>query len=111
MFENLTNRLNQVFDELRRRGKLSEADVDVAMREVRLALLEADVHYSVVKDFVSRVQNARDWRGSLEGAQSGPAGHQDRSRRIDRHAGRTCAVESHRRQAACHYDGRLAGFR
>jgi signal recognition particle subunit SRP54 len=56
MFENLTNRLNQVFDQLRRRGKLSEADVDAAMREVRLALLEADVHYTVVKDFVARVR-------------------------------------------------------
>lgn len=56
MFETLTNRLNQVFDGLRRRGRLSEADVDAAMREVRLALLEADVHYSVVKDFVARVR-------------------------------------------------------
>lgn len=56
MFENLTQRLNQVFDNLRRRGKLTEADVDAAMREVRLALLEADVHYSVVKDFVARVR-------------------------------------------------------
>jgi signal recognition particle subunit SRP54 len=56
MFENLTNRLNQVFDQLRRRGKLSEADVDAAMREVRLALLEADVHYSVVKEFIARVR-------------------------------------------------------
>jgi len=56
MFENLTERLNQVFTQLRRRGKLSEADVDVAMREVRLALLEADVHYSVVKSFVGRVR-------------------------------------------------------
>ncbi|MFH2038884.1 MAG: signal recognition particle protein [Chloroflexota bacterium] len=56
MFETLTGRLNQVFNQLRRRGKLSTADVDLAMREVRLALLEADVHYSVVKDFVSRVR-------------------------------------------------------
>ena len=56
MFENLTNKLNQVFDQLRRRGKLSEADVDAAMREVRLALLEADVHFSVVKAFVARVR-------------------------------------------------------
>ena len=56
MFENLTNRLNEVFDQLRRRGKLSEADVDAAMREVRLALLEADVHFSVVKSFISRVR-------------------------------------------------------
>ena len=56
MFETLTGRLNQVFDQLRRRGKLSEADVDVAMREVRLALLEADVHFSVVKTFIARVR-------------------------------------------------------
>lgn len=56
VFENLTGRLNEVFAELRRRGKLSEADVDSAMREVRLALLEADVNYAVVKEFVSRVR-------------------------------------------------------
>jgi signal recognition particle subunit SRP54 len=56
VFENLTERLNQVFAQLRRRGKLSEADVDVAMREVRLALLSADVHYGVVKDFIARVR-------------------------------------------------------
>lgn len=56
MFENLTGRLNEVFDKLRRRGKLSERDVDDAMREVRLALLEADVHYKVTKDFVARVR-------------------------------------------------------
>lgn len=56
MFENLTDRLNIVFKQLSRRGKLSESDVDAAMREVRLALLEADVHYSVVKDFVARVR-------------------------------------------------------
>jgi signal recognition particle subunit SRP54 len=56
VFENLTERLNNVFTQLRRRGKLSEADVDVAMREVRLALLEADVNYTVVKDFIARVR-------------------------------------------------------
>lgn len=56
MFENLTERLNTVFTNLRRHGKLSEGDVDAAMREVRLALLEADVNFGVVKDFVSRVR-------------------------------------------------------
>ncbi len=56
MFENLTDRLNEVFTQLRRRGKLSEADVDTAMRQVRLALLEADVNYGVAKDFVARVR-------------------------------------------------------
>jgi len=56
MFETLTGRLNQIFDNLRKRGKLSEADVDAAMREVRLALLEADVHFSVVKAFIAKVR-------------------------------------------------------
>ena len=56
MFENLTERLNNVFTQLRRRGKLSAADVDIAMREVRMALLEADVNYGVVKEFITRVR-------------------------------------------------------
>ncbi|MCL4263143.1 MAG: signal recognition particle protein [Anaerolineae bacterium] len=56
MFETLGERLQTVFDGLQRRGKLTEADVDKAMREVRLALLEADVNYKVVKSFVERVR-------------------------------------------------------
>jgi len=56
VFENLTERLDQIFQNLRRRGKLSEEDVEAVMREVRMALLEADVHYSVVKSFVARVR-------------------------------------------------------
>lgn len=56
MFESLGSRLQTVFDGLQRRGKLTEADVDKAMREVRLALLEADVNYKVVKRFVERVR-------------------------------------------------------
>lgn len=56
MFENLSDKLTNIFDNLRRRGKLSEADVEIAMREVRLALLEADVNYAVVKTFTNRVK-------------------------------------------------------
>lgn len=56
LFENLSGRLNEVFQNLRRRGKLTEADVDAALREVRMALLEADVNYGVVKDFTARVR-------------------------------------------------------
>ncbi len=56
MFESLSQRLDSIFRELRKRGKLNEADVDAAMRDIRLALLEADVHYSVVKSFVARVR-------------------------------------------------------
>jgi signal recognition particle subunit SRP54 len=57
MFEQLTNRLDEIFHTLRRRGKLSEKDVDSAMREIRLALLDADVHYGVVREFVARVKD------------------------------------------------------
>ncbi len=56
MFENLSDKLNAIFQNLRRRGKLSEADVEASMREVRLALLEADVNYGVVKSFTARVK-------------------------------------------------------
>jgi signal recognition particle subunit SRP54 len=56
MFENLQDRLQGVFDQLTRRGRLSEEDVDKALREVRLALLEADVNFKVVKDFIGRVR-------------------------------------------------------
>ena len=56
MFESLGNRLQTTFDRLQRRGKLTEDDVNEAMREVRLALLEADVNYKVVKGFVARVK-------------------------------------------------------
>jgi signal recognition particle subunit SRP54 len=56
MFENLTTRLGGVFDRLRRRGALSEADVGEALREIRVALLEADVALPVVKDFVAGIK-------------------------------------------------------
>lgn len=54
-FDNLSDKLSGVFKRLRSKGKLSEADVKTAMREVRLALLEADVNYKVAKDFTNSV--------------------------------------------------------
>ncbi|MEX2184734.1 MAG: signal recognition particle protein [Chloroflexota bacterium] len=56
MFDTLSDRLRATLDSLTGRGRISEADVDAAMREVRLALLEADVNFKVVKDFVARVR-------------------------------------------------------
>src|SRR5437867_7682262 len=56
MFDSLSNRLNDVFDRLRRRGALSEDDVGAALREIRIALLEADVALPVVRDFVAAVR-------------------------------------------------------
>ena len=56
MFENLTDKLQAVFRRLGKRGILREADVDEVLREIRLALLEADVHYKVVKEFIGRMR-------------------------------------------------------
>ncbi|MBD2870767.1 signal recognition particle protein [Paenibacillus arenilitoris] len=55
-FESLSNRLQNVFSKLKGKGKVSEDDVNEAMREVRLALLEADVNFKVVKDFIAKVK-------------------------------------------------------
>ncbi len=56
VFDNLTDRLQDLFSRLRGKGKLSEEDVKEALREVRLALLEADVNFKVVKEFIARIQ-------------------------------------------------------
>ncbi|MCK4724003.1 MAG: signal recognition particle receptor subunit alpha, partial [Dehalococcoidia bacterium] len=57
MFEDLTIRLEGIFKKLRGRGRLSESNIKDALREVRRALLEADVNFKVVKDFVSQVES------------------------------------------------------
>ena len=54
-FEGLSDKLNLAFKKLKSKGKLSESDVKEGMREVRMALLEADVNYKVAKDFIQRV--------------------------------------------------------
>lgn len=55
LFENLSDRMNHIFSKLRNKGKLTELEIKQAMREIRVALLEADVNYAVVKEFVSKV--------------------------------------------------------
>jgi len=56
MFDNLSNKLNTVFKKLKGHGKLSEKNIMDGLKEVRMALLEADVHYKVVKKFVADVK-------------------------------------------------------
>ena len=56
MFEGLAEKLQEAFKKLRGDRKLTEADVEVALREVRIALLEADVNFRVVKEFIARVK-------------------------------------------------------
>lgn len=73
MFETLSDRLNETFGRLGRKGRLTEKDVDDAMREVRRALLEADVNFKVVKDFVAVVREralGQDVMRSLSPAQT-----------------------------------------
>jgi signal recognition particle subunit SRP54 len=66
MFESLSDKLQNVFKRLRGKGSLTEADVTEALREVRLALLEADVNFRVVKDFVARVKERAVGQDVLE---------------------------------------------
>ena len=71
MFDSLSNRLQDVFQKLSGKGRLTEEDVEVALREVRLALLEADVNFKVVKGFVARIREAAVGEGVLSGLNPG----------------------------------------
>ncbi|MCK5231345.1 MAG: signal recognition particle receptor subunit alpha, partial [Desulfobulbaceae bacterium] len=71
MFENLSDRLNDVFKKLRGHGKLSEENIKEAMREVRMALLEADVNFKVVKEFIAVITEKAVGRDVLESLSPG----------------------------------------
>jgi signal recognition particle subunit SRP54 len=71
MFDQLSDRLGATLSEVRSRGKLTEADVDKAMREIRLALLEADVNFKVVKSFTERVKERCLGAGVLDSLNPG----------------------------------------
>ena len=73
MFDTLSERLRTTLGNLTGRGRISEADVDAAMREVRLALLEADVNFKVVKDFVARVREQAIGQDILSSLTAGQA--------------------------------------
>lgn len=70
-FENLSNKLQDVFKQLKGKGKLTEKDVKTALREVKLALLEADVNFKIVKDFVNKVTEKAIGEEVLEGLNPG----------------------------------------
>jgi len=72
-FENLTDKLTKVFKNLRSKGRLTEEDVKVALKEVKLALLEADVNYKVVKNFIKSVEERAIGSEVLEGLNPGQA--------------------------------------
>ena len=72
MFENLSERLGGVFERLTKQGALSEADVKTALREVRVALLEADVSLAVAQDFVRAVEAKAIGHAGATGRQDRP---------------------------------------
>ena len=71
MFDQLSDRLQETLADVRNRGKLTEADVDKAMREIRLALLEADVNFKVVKQFTAQVKERCLGAGVLDSLNPG----------------------------------------
>ncbi len=87
MFEGLSEKLSGIFDKLTRRGALSEEDVNAAMREVRRALLEADVALDVVRSFTDKVRARAVGAECREVRHARPDGREDRQRRAGRDAG------------------------
>ena len=111
MFESLSTRLQEVFRSLRGEVRLTEETVEAALREIRLALLEADVNFKVVKAFVDRVARSRRRSGSAQEPDARPAGHSHRPRRdagaLRRRAGRPAGGVG---LAARRPDARTAGL-
>ena len=69
-FDNLSEKLNHVFSKMREKGKLTDLEVKQAMREIRVALLEADVNYQVAKDFINTVSEKASGEDILKGLNS-----------------------------------------
>ena len=113
MFESLSERLSGVFDRLTKQGALSEDDVKTALREVRVALLEADVSLPVARDFIKAVQSKATGQAVTKSVTPG----QQVVKIVHDDAGR-CAHEGEggagrpqdRQPARAHPDGGSAGF-
>jgi signal recognition particle subunit SRP54 len=73
MFDNLSDKLQRVFKTLRGEGKLSEANMEAALREIRVALLEADVHFRVVRQFIEAVEEKAVGQEALTALRPSPA--------------------------------------
>ncbi len=88
MFDSLAEKLQGTLADVRQRGTLTEQDIDAAMREIRLALLEADVNFKVVRQFTAAAEGALPGRRDRRAAEPRPAGREDRRRGADRADGR-----------------------
>ena len=86
MLDSLSTRLQSIFERLGGRGRLTEENIQEALREVRMALLEADVNFKVVRAFVDRVKEKAVGQDVLKSPDAGTAGREDRPRRAGRDA-------------------------
>ena len=99
MFDGLQDKLQDVFRQLKGEGKVTPEALDAALRQIRMALLEADVHLRVVKPFIDRVRERALGAGGPREPHAGAAGGQDRARRAELRC-------SARRGPSCALDGR-----
>ena len=108
-FEGLTEKISATFKKLRGKGRLKEADVKEAMREIRMALLEADVSYKVVKDFTKSVTERCIGADVLE-SDSSPDDREDRQRgALQAHGQRHQAYQHQPQRPDGGHAGGLAG--
>ncbi len=112
MFDTLSNRLDGIVKKIKGKGRLTEADVDEVMREIRTALLEADVNVTVVRSICNRIREHAIGATRSRCARPRPAGRQGGQRRTDPGPRRRDAVDHLRLEAADRrVDGRPAGLR
>ena len=100
MFDNLSEKLQRVFKNLRGEGKLTAENMEAALREIRVALLEADVHFRVVKQLIENVREKAMGQEVLTALSPGAAGRQDRPRRAGSDARDASGEASFRERAA-----------
>ncbi len=111
MFDSLSDRLGGVFDKLRGRGALSEDDVRAAMREVRVALLEADVALPVARDFVDQVTEQAIGQEVIRSVTPGQMVVKIvNDALVEMLGGETCRAQPRRQSAGGDHDGRPAGL-
>ncbi len=112
MFDNLSDKLQRVFKNLRGEGKLTAENMEAALREIRMALLEADVNFKVVKQLIENIKVKAMGEEVLTLALAFAAGDQDRSRRADQDPGQPRIQAALRQRAAQRLpDRRAARFR
>ncbi len=105
MFEALSEKLNGIFHKLGSKGRLTEKDIDASLREVRMALLEADVNFRVARQLVAAIKERALAEDLLTRLTPRTAGPQNNPRRVGRHTHRRKPQAGESAPAARRYSG------